>query len=50
MANFITLLAPAGELVLNLDDEILRETLVTRGGEVVHHRIRELVQSLPASG
>ncbi|MEN3338292.1 MAG: H+-translocating transhydrogenase subunit alpha [Acidobacteriota bacterium] len=30
------------ELTLNSDDEITRETLLTRGGEVVHARIREL--------
>ncbi len=30
------------ELPLNPDDEITRETLLTRGGEVVHPRVREL--------
>ena len=30
------------ELSLNPDDEITRETLLTRGGEVVHARLREL--------
>jgi NAD(P) transhydrogenase subunit alpha len=30
------------ELTLNPDDEITRETLLTRGGEVVHARVREL--------
>jgi NAD(P) transhydrogenase subunit alpha len=34
--------AKARELPLNLDDEITRETLLTRGGEVVHARVREL--------
>jgi NAD(P) transhydrogenase subunit alpha len=34
--------AKAPELPLNLDDEITRETLLTRGGEVVHARVREL--------
>jgi proton-translocating NAD(P)+ transhydrogenase subunit alpha len=29
-------------LVLNTDDEITRETLLTRGGEVVHPRLREM--------
>ena len=30
------------ELMLNPDDEITRETLLTRGGEVVHGRVRDL--------
>ena len=30
------------ELTLNLEDEITRETLLTRGGQVVHARLREL--------
>ncbi len=30
------------ELPLNTDDEITRETLLTRGGEVVHPRVRDL--------
>jgi proton-translocating NAD(P)+ transhydrogenase subunit alpha len=34
--------AQQSELPLNLDDEITRETLLTRGGEVVHARVREL--------
>jgi len=29
-------------LVINADDEITRETLLTRGGEVVHARVRDL--------
>jgi NAD(P) transhydrogenase subunit alpha len=33
----------APTLVLNPDDEITREILVTRGGEVVHPRVRDLV-------
>jgi NAD(P) transhydrogenase subunit alpha len=31
----------------NLDDEIVRDTLVTRDGEVVHERIRQLVDAPP---
>ena len=38
-----------GSLDIRLDDEIIRETLVTHGGEVVHPRVRELLQ-LPAGG
>lgn len=31
----------------NVDDEIVRETLVTRDGEVVHERIRRIVDARP---
>jgi NAD(P) transhydrogenase subunit alpha len=30
-----------GQVQLNLEDEIMRETLLTRGGELVHERVRE---------
>ena len=36
-----------GQLRLNLDDEIVRSTVVTEGGEIVNPRIREFF-SLPA--
>ena len=32
-----------GQLALNREDEIVRETLVTHGGEVAHPRVRELM-------
>ena len=35
-----------GQLQLNMQDEIIRETLVTKGGEVVSQRVREFL-SLP---
>jgi len=38
---FFLHLVRGGKLQLDLDDEITRETLVTRGGEVVHPRVRE---------
>jgi hypothetical protein len=31
------------QLVVSLDDEITRETLVTRDGQVVHERLKPLV-------
>jgi NAD(P) transhydrogenase subunit alpha len=40
---FLKLLAPKGELALNLEDEILRETLVVHKNEVVHPRVAELL-------
>ena len=32
---------------MNLEDEIIRDTLVTRGGEVVNPRIREALDLEP---
>ena len=40
---FLLNLVKKGELALNLDDPILRETLVAHEGEVVHPRVRELL-------
>jgi H+-translocating NAD(P) transhydrogenase subunit alpha len=47
VASFLSLLAAGGELKIDLTDEIVRETLVTRDGEVVHPRVREAL-GLPA--
>jgi len=41
VAAFITHLIKDQKLNLNMDDEIVRETLLTRGGEIVHPRVRE---------
>jgi H+-translocating NAD(P) transhydrogenase subunit alpha len=40
---FLLNLVKQGQIVLNCDDPIIRETLVTREGEVVHPRLRELL-------
>ncbi len=47
ITQFLLHLFRDGKLQLNLDDEITRETLVTRGGEIVSARVREFF-SLPA--
>jgi len=47
ISAFLLYLVKDGKLQLNLQDEITRETLLTRGGEVVHGRVREFF-SLPA--
>jgi NAD(P) transhydrogenase subunit alpha len=47
IAAFLIHLVKDGKLNLNLEDEIVRETLVTRGGEIVNARVREFF-SLPA--
>jgi len=44
---FLTLLVKDGKMQLNLEDEIIRDTLVTRGGEIVNERVREFY-ALPA--
>ena len=41
LSTFLLHLVKDGKLHLNLDDEITRETLVTRGGEIVNARVRE---------
>jgi NAD(P) transhydrogenase subunit alpha len=46
IVTFLQLLVPKGQLKVDTSDEIVRETLLTRGGEVVNPRIRELL-SLP---
>jgi NAD(P) transhydrogenase subunit alpha len=46
IATFLKHLIKDGQLALNLDDEIVRETLVTRDGEVVHARVRESLGAL----
>jgi NAD(P) transhydrogenase subunit alpha len=47
---FLLHLVKGGKLQLDTDDEIIRETMLTRGGEVVNARVREFfsLQPLPA--
>src|SRR2546423_544209 len=47
---FLLHLVKDGKLQLNTDDEIIRETMLTRGGEVVNARVREFfgLPALPA--
>ena len=45
IAAFLQLLAKDGELHLNLEDQIIRETLLTHNKEVVNPRVRELLAS-----
>jgi H+-translocating NAD(P) transhydrogenase subunit alpha len=47
LTSFLLLLVKKGQLDLNTQDEIIRETLLTRAGEVVNPRVREYFQ-LPA--
>lgn len=41
IASFLKLMVKNGELNLNREDEIIRETLVTHGGEVVNARVSD---------
>ena len=43
VTTFLTHLVKDKQLVIAADDEITRETLVTRDGQVVHERIKELL-------
>jgi NAD(P) transhydrogenase subunit alpha len=47
LTAFLLHLGKGGKLQLNLEDEITRETLFTRGGDLVNSRVREFF-SLPA--
>jgi len=47
VSAFLLYLVKDGKLQLNMDDEIVRETMLTRGGEVVNARVREFF-GLPA--
>ena len=49
VVNLVTLLAPEGELVLDLDDEILAGACVTHAGVIRHEPTRVLVEG-PAEG
>src|SRR5580704_11593310 len=47
VATFLAYMVKDGKLQLNPQDEIIRETMVTRGGEIVNTRVREFFK-LPA--
>jgi len=49
ISTFLLHLIKKGEVKIDLEDEITKETLLTRDGDVVHPRIREAL-SLPAKG
>jgi len=45
LANFLLHLCKDGSLLVDVKDEITRETLVTRGGEVIHPRVGALLNA-----
>lgn len=46
MTAFLLLLVKEGRFELDLDDEIVQGTLVTRGGEIVHSRVLEALEEV----
>lgn len=48
VATFLAQIVKDGSLHLDLEDEVVRETLVARDGEVVHERVRETLGSTSA--
>jgi NAD(P) transhydrogenase subunit alpha len=49
VATFLLHLVRDGRLVLGADDEIARETLVSRDGDIVSPKIKEALGLIPAS-
>ncbi|MDA1015514.1 MAG: Re/Si-specific NAD(P)(+) transhydrogenase subunit alpha [Planctomycetota bacterium] len=47
ISTFLLLLVQDGQVAINLEDEIIKDTLLTHGGEVVNNRIRELLELEP---
>src|SRR5256714_411699 len=47
VSAFLLHLVKDGKLQVDMDDEIIRETMLTRGGEVVNARVREFFSLLP---
>ncbi|HUU81953.1 MAG TPA: Re/Si-specific NAD(P)(+) transhydrogenase subunit alpha [Phycisphaerae bacterium] len=47
ITTFLLNMAKEGELNIDLDDEITRDSMVSRDGEVVHQRVRDLLGLQP---
>lgn len=50
VVTFIQNMVKDGEVNLDMEDEIIRDTLVTRGGDVVNQRVREILGIAASSG
>ncbi len=44
LANFVSLITKEGRLAIDADDEVVRETMATRDGEITNERIRQLLE------
>ncbi|MEQ9406070.1 MAG: Re/Si-specific NAD(P)(+) transhydrogenase subunit alpha [Fuerstiella sp.] len=47
VVTFLQLMIRDGQLNIDMEDEIIRETLLTRGREIVNNRVRELLNMEP---
>lgn len=45
LVNFMSLVAKEGKLTIDTEDDVIRDTLVTRGGEITNARIQQLLES-----
>lgn len=45
VVKFLNNMVKQGQVLINTEDEIIRETLVARGGQVVHPRLQSLLDS-----
>ncbi len=43
LLNFLKLIVKKGEMVLDMEDEIIRDVLVARGGEIVQPKVKEQI-------
>ena len=50
MVNFLLHMVKDGSIQLDTEEEIIKETLVTKGGEVVHPTVRELLEGSAVTG
>ena len=50
IATFLLHLVKKGEITINREDEITRDTLLTCDGDVVHHQIREILDPPTSKG
>ena len=49
ISTYLLHLAKEGQLQLDMEDEIARDTLVARGGKIVHPRVLEARGQAPAT-
>jgi NAD(P) transhydrogenase subunit alpha len=47
MTKYLLNMVKDGKINLDVEDEIIRDTLITRDGEIVHARVRELLDMSP---
>jgi NAD(P) transhydrogenase subunit alpha len=50
ITTFLLEMIKEGKVAIDMDNEVVRDTLVTRDGQVVHPRVREALDLSPAAG